>query len=189
MTTLSADGSVNVSPMGPMVNEPMTELVLRPYQTSTTYRNLKRTRQGVFHVTDDVELIAQAALGQPAPLPPFVPAQVVEGQIIATACRWYALRVRTLDDSHERTEIVCDVVGGGTLREFFGFNRAKHAVLEAAILATRVAFLPADEIRAEMVRLKSPVLKTGGAAELRAFQFLASEVERRLAAQANPGDQ
>ena len=35
-------------------------------------------------------------------------------------------------------------------REFFGFNRAKHAVLEAAILATRVELLPADEILSEL---------------------------------------
>lgn len=189
MTTLSADGAVNISPMGPIVDESMTELVLRPYQTSTTYQNLKRTRQGVFHMTDDVELIAHAALGQPAPLPPLAPAEAMEGQIITSACRWYALRVRTLDDSQERTEIVCDVVDRGTLREFFGFNRAKHAVLEAAILATRVAFLPADEIRAEMARLKSPVVKTGGPAELRAFEYLASEVERRIAVQAKLGGQ
>ena len=187
MTTLSADGSVNVSPMGPIVNESMTELILRPYQTSTTYQNLKRTRQGLFHVTDDVELIAHAALGQPAPLPPLATAEAVEGRIITTACRWYALRVRTLDDSEERTEIICDVVDHGILREFFGFNRAKHAVLEAAILATRVAFFPAEEIRAEFARLKSPIEKTGGPAELRAFEFLASEVEQRLATQADRG--
>lgn len=189
MTTLSADGSVNISPMGPIVDERLTEFVLRPYQTSTTYQNLKRTGQGVFHVTDDVELIARAALGQPQPLPPLAPAQAIEGRIIASACRWYALRVRTLDDSHERTEITCDVVDQGTLREFFGFNRAKHAVLEAAILATRVAFLPPEEIRSELARLKTPVTKTGGPSELRAFEFLVVEVERRLAAQATGGRQ
>jgi hypothetical protein len=182
LTTLSAGGTTNISPMGPIVDEPLTQLVLRPYQTSTTYQNLKRTGQGVFHVTDDVEMIAQAALGQPSPAPPMVKAEAVEGQIIANACRWYALRVRSLDDSAARTEIVCNVVDRGSIREFFGFNRAKHAVLEAAILATRVALLPAAEIRAEFERLKSPVLKTGGPAELRAFEYLRAEVERRIEA-------
>ena len=62
VTTISADGTVNISPMGPRVNEPLTRLILRPYQTSTTYQNLKRTGQGVLHVTDDVELLAQAAV-------------------------------------------------------------------------------------------------------------------------------
>ena len=53
------------------------------------------------------------------------------------------LQVRSLDDRNEPAEIVCEVVDRGRLRDFFGFNRAKHAVLEAAILATRTEFLPA----------------------------------------------
>ena len=57
-------------------------------------------------------------------------------------------------------------------RPFFGFNRAKHAVLEAAILATRIGILPDDEIRREMERLAIPVEKTAGQQERRAFEFL-----------------
>ncbi len=189
VTTLLPNGETNISPMGPMVDDAMSEFILRPYQTSTTYQNLKRTGEGIFHVTDDVEMIAQAALGQPAPPPPLQKATAVEGRIITTACRWYAFRVRMIDDAHERTEIECVVVAHGRLRDFFGFNRAKHAVLEAAILATRVALLPADEIRAEFTRLQSPVTKTGGPAELRAFAFLKNEVERRLAMPTSAGKQ
>ena len=55
MTTVNADGTVNVSPMGPRVDAGLTTFTLRPFQTSTTYCNLKRTGMGVFHVTDDVE--------------------------------------------------------------------------------------------------------------------------------------
>lgn len=55
---------VNISPMGPIVEETMSELLLRPFNTSTTYKNLKATGQGVFHVTDDVLLLARAAVGQ-----------------------------------------------------------------------------------------------------------------------------
>lgn len=182
VTTLSADGAVNISPMGPRVDVAFTHLLLRPYQTSTTYRNLKRTGQGVLHVTDDVELIAQAAIGQPEPLPPLKPAVAVEGKIIASACRWYAFKVKLLDDSQERTEIHCEVVASGTLREFFGFNRAKHAVLEAAILATRTDFLPAAEILGEFARLRTLVEKTGGAAEWRAFELLHRVTGDRLSA-------
>lgn len=172
VTTLNDDGSVNISPMGPAVDAAMRRFVLKPYQTSRTYQNLKRTGQAIFHVTDDVELLAQAAVGQPNPLPRMIPATAVEGRILADACRWYAMRVASLDDRQERTEIVVDVVDCGTQREFFGFNRAKHAVVEAAILATRIAFLPADEIRREFDRLRVLVEKTGGPQEHRAFEFL-----------------
>jgi len=66
VTTYNENGTVNISPMGPIVDEPITKFVFRPYRTSTTYQNLKRTGKGVFHVTDDVELFAQPS----ARLPP-----------------------------------------------------------------------------------------------------------------------
>jgi hypothetical protein len=172
ITTTNEDSSARISPMGPVVDEDMRRFVMRPYKTSTTYRNLKRTGHAVFHVTDDVELLAQSAVGTPDPLPKLQPAQAVQGWIISNACRWYALRVHALDDSQERTEIVCDVVDQGRLRDFFGFNRAKHAVVEAAILASRTKFLDARFILSEYERLEVLVEKTGGPAERRAFDFL-----------------
>ena len=180
MTTVSADGSVNIAPMGPRVEEAWSRLVLRPYQTSTTYRNLKRTGEGVFHVTDDVELLARAAIGALQP-PPLLAVPEVSVPRLADACRWYALRVESLDDRQERTEIVMRTVGMGRLRDFQGFNRGKHAVIEAAILATRLGLLPFDEIYAQFDRLRSWVEKTGGAAEERAFAMLLDYVRRRVA--------
>ncbi|HEX5499126.1 MAG TPA: DUF447 domain-containing protein, partial [Thermomicrobiales bacterium] len=188
ITTINEDHSVNISPMGPIVDASMRELTLRPYQTSTTYRNLKRTGQGVLHVTDDVEVLARTAVGPLDPLPELLPARAVEGWILAGACRWYAFKVRSLDDSQERTTISADVVDSGRIRDFFGFNRAKHAVVEAAILATRTKFLPAAEIHGEFARLAVLVEKTGGPAERRAFEFLSDYVGEALRGEIVPGD-
>lgn len=176
VTTLNPDGSVNVSPMGPIVDDALDRLWLRPFQTSTTYRNLKRTGRGVFHVTDDVELLAQAAVGQPNPLPRFTQSPAGDALILADACRWYAFEIESLDDQAERTNIVARVTDRGTLREFLGFNRAKHAVLEAAILATRLHLLGVQEVLAEFDRLQVALDKTGGAAEQRAMSFLREHV-------------
>ena len=172
VTTKNVDGTPKISPMGPLVERDMSGFVLRPFRTSQTYQNLRRNREGVLHVTDDVELLAHAAVNRLAPIPPLLPAKSVDGYILADACRWYAFRVATLNDTHERTEIECAVVDRGTLRDFFGFNRAKHAVLEAAILATRVHLLPQHEIESELSRLAIPVAKTAGPQERRAFDFL-----------------
>lgn len=180
VTTVNSDGTPNISPMGPIVDEGLTRLVLRPYQTSRTYQNLKRTGEGVLHVTDDVELLARAAVNRLDPLPPLLPARGVQGFMLADACRWYAFRVTTLDDASERTRIECQVVECGIIREFFGFNRAKHAVVEAAILATRIAFLPLEEIQSEFQRLAVIVEKTAGDQEQRAFEFLRAYVEEKM---------
>jgi len=180
VTTLNEDGSANISPMGPFVDEGMTRLLLRPYQTSTTYRNLKRSGEGVLHVTDDVELIARTAVGRLESPPKLLPAPHINGKILADACRWYEFRVVRIDDSQPRTEIEAKVVGQGRIRDFFGFNRAMHAVLEAAILATRIEWLPAEEILADFERLAVPVEKTAGDPERRAFAFLEQYVREQL---------
>ena len=181
VTTTCEDGTTNVSPMGPLVDDALRTLVLRPYRTADTYQNLKRTGEGVFHVTDDVELVARAAVDRLETEPEWLVCEAVEVRILADACRWYAFRVDEIDDRQERAEIVARVVERGRIRDFFGFNRAKHAVLEAAILATRLAFLPSDEIVAELERLAGPVKKTAGSQERRAFDFLREYVHAALA--------
>ena len=180
VTTRNSDGTPNVSPMGPIVDATMTQLTLRPYRSSRTYSNLKRYGVGVFHVCDDVELIARAAVGE-WDLPPAVSkCPAIDGFVLDTTCRWYAFRVTALDDTEERTTIECRVEATERLRDFFGFNRAKHAVVEAAILATRVGILPPDEVRESFQRLAVIVQKTAGEQEERAFAFLERTVRLRL---------
>lgn len=165
---------VNISPMGPIVNETMTEMLLRPFNTSTTYRNLKLTRQGVFHVTDDVLLIARAAIGRvvPGEQVPVRPAERIEGLVLTGACRYYELEVVDVDDRVERTTIWAQVVAVGRFRDFFGFNRARHAVLEAAILATRMHLTGVKPLVTEFERLQVIVDKTGGQREHDAMDVL-----------------
>lgn len=176
VTTEDVDGGVNIAPMGPIVDDAMRVLLLRPYQTSTTFQNLKRTRRGVLHVIDDVELLARAALDRLEAPPRAHREPGVEGWILSDACRWHAFEVQDLDDSRDRSEISAFVTSTGHLRDFFGFNRAKHAVLEGAILATRLHILPREEVLAEFARLATPVQKTGGPREFAAFEFLRSFV-------------
>lgn len=178
VTTVNESGSPNISPMGPEVDAPLTRFLLKPYQTSRTYQNLKRTGEGVLHVTDDVELIARAAINQFDELPAMFHAEAVAGFVLADACRWYAFRVAQLDDREDRTRIECEVVDQGRLRDFFGFNRAKHAVIEAAILATRTRFLPQAKVDEELARLQVLIEKTAGQRERLAFDLLVEHIHR-----------
>ncbi len=180
VTTTSPDGAMHLAPMGPRVAEDWSSILLRPFPSSQTFRNLKAHREGVLHVTDDVLLLAQAAIGKAAP-PRHIPAQCVAGFVLPDACRYYEFVVRELDESQERMHIRAEVVHRGTFREFFGLNRAKHAVVEAAILATRLHLLPAEEIRADYRKLQVLVDKTGGQREREAFAFLLSHLEYSLA--------
>ena len=110
------------------------------------------------------------------------PAEKVRGFVLIEACRYFEFQVRSVDDSGERVSIEAEVVHTGRQRDFWGFNRAKHAVLEAAILATRMHLIPHAEIAAEFQKLLVIVNKTGGPAELEAMNFL----ESRLQSEARP---
>jgi hypothetical protein len=180
VSTLNEDGTPHIAPMGPIVDADFTQILLRPYRTSTTYQNLKRTGQGVLHVTDDVEMFARAAVGRLEKVPRLLPAKAVEGVVIADACRWYAFRVDLIGDREERATILATIVEYGRIRDFFGFNRAKHAVIEAAILATRLQWLDAAHVQDEFNRLSLPIEKTGGRQERSAFAFLQEYVRQQL---------
>src|SRR5688500_15661065 len=92
VTTLNADGTANVSPMGPRVSPDGRTFILRPFRTSTTYQNLKRQGCGVLHVTDDVELLARAAIGRVSP-PQLAAIEGFDVPRLADTCRWQAFRV------------------------------------------------------------------------------------------------
>ena len=172
ITTENEDGSPHLAPMGPRVEAAWTRLVLRPYITSTTYANLCRRGYGVFHVTDDVLLLAQAAIGRLEALPPMQRPRAARGWVLRDCCRWYAFEVRAANDTPPRACLTAEVVERGWERDFVGFHRARHAVVEAAILATRVHLLPRAELVNELARLRPLVSKTGGEAEEQAFCLL-----------------
>jgi hypothetical protein len=179
VSTIDSDGGPHLAPMGPHVPAADFEcFTLRPFPTSQTYRNLLARGEGVLHVTDDVLLLAKAALGPVEPPPAWEPAGHVRGWVLADCCRFYEFRVTAIDDAEQRVRIEANVVNAGRRRDFFGFNRAKHAVLEAAVLATRTGLLPHAEIAAEYRRLAVIVQKTGGPTELEAMALLQAHAEK-----------
>ena len=178
VTTTDATGACHLAPMGPRIEGDWSRFVLRPFPTSQTFQNLQRHGEGVLHVTDDVLLLAQAAIGQAPPVETF-PAKSVRGFVLANACRYFEFVLRRIDTTGERMHLEAEVLASGTLRDFFGLNRAKHAVLEAAILATRVHLLPKAEILAQYDSLRILVEKTGGPSEHTAFEILQKYVSER----------
>ena len=117
-------------------------------------------------------MIVRAALGLFERLPQMKSAETVEGWILSDACRWYALEAVTVDRSDPRSRFGMTVVEHGTLREFSGFNRAKHAVVEATILATRTKWIAEEDIRREIAKLTPLVEKTGGCREKDALELV-----------------
>ncbi|MEZ6124909.1 MAG: DUF447 family protein [Planctomycetaceae bacterium] len=180
VTSLNSDRSVNVAPMGPIVHGDFEKLTLRPFRGSTTYRNLLETGQGVFHIVDDVRLIAEAAIRREITLPATFVAQHVDGVVLQDCCRWCEFRITKTDVSQDRSELQADVVSSGVGRPFSGFNRARHAIIEISILATRLHLIPRSEVLVAIDFLTPAVQKTGGPEELDLLKMLQEFIDRKL---------
>jgi hypothetical protein len=182
LTTQNPDGSVNVAPMGPIIEGDFERLLFRPFPGSATYANLPRTRCGVFHLIDDVLLLVQTALNLPHDVPPTEPARTIEGAVLLECCRWYELQIEAIDESGERPLMSAKPIHAGRRRDGWGFNRARHAVIEATIAVTRLHLLPRSEITAELDRCRIRVEKTGGEREAEACRLLHEFVAANSAA-------
>lgn len=184
VTTRNADGTTNVAPMGPHCHDSDLEVFeLRPFCSSTTYRNLKRTGQGVLHVTDDVLLFVNAAISHSRSDFSLVPGQIVDVDCLQDCCRRYEFETTWINDTASRAVLQCRSLRAERVRDFFGFNRARHAVIEACILATRIDFLPHSEIRDRLADFETIVGKTGGPVEVKAFEILKQFVADHNSAQ------
>jgi uncharacterized protein len=171
-TTINPDGTVNCAAMG--VEWGDETIVIKPFRSTRTLRNLRATGAAVINLTDDILLFTQAALGDPHP--PTRATTTIDGAVLADACSWREVTVETIDESGPRARVTAQVVGRGVGREFLGFNRARHAVLEASIIASRAHLLPAGKIRAELERLQVLVDKTAGPREREAMELVQRDV-------------
>jgi hypothetical protein len=176
-TTINPDGTINCAAMG--VEWGDENIVIKPYLSTRTLRNLRATGAAVVNLTDDILLFTQAALGDPRPATR--PAATVDGAVLADACSWREVTVEAIDESEPRARVTTRVVGRGAGREFIGFNRARHAVLEASIIASRARRLPAAEVRAELERLQVLVDKTAGPREREAMEVVRRHVRAAVA--------
>ena len=202
VTSLNDEGQLNIAPMGPIVSaqfgsvwlesvrldstridtaEEDKTLLLRPFQSSTTFQNLSRQRCGVFHVVDNVLLMARAVTKQWDDVPTTFKAKNIEGRILQEACRWFEFEVESIDTSSNRSEMIARVVYSERLRDFFGFNRAKHLVLETIILATRVHLISRAEIEQSLEMYRVPIEKTAGNDERTAFALIESFLQQQWA--------
>lgn len=175
VTSMNAEGAINFAPMG--VEWGDEAIVLKPFLETTTYRNVMATGVAVVNLTDDAMLFAQGAISSPQFS--WVPATVVRGAVLEAACSWREIEIESIDSTPPRSRIVARVRHAGTRREFLGFNRARHAVLEAAILATRTHLIPREQIAEEFAKLQVIVDKTAGPREQEAMTMLTEYVRSR----------
>ena len=173
VTTTSAKGVPHIAPLGLIKDG--EGWILAPFHPSTTLQNLRDTGVAVANYTDDVRIFAGCLTGRRDW--PLV-ATGIAAPRLAAALSHAELAVVGVDEHPERPRFHCKVVAHYTHAPFAGLNRAKNAVLELAILASRLHMLPREKVEREVEYLRIAIGKTAGAAELEAWGWLMERVER-----------
>jgi hypothetical protein len=178
VTTLNEEGRVHIAPLG-LIAEPLGAdrdgWIIAPFRPSTTLDNLRTTPYAVANFTDDVLIFASCLVGQkdwPTRASTHVPGAVLEGALAHAE-----LRVDRVEEDEQRPRFHCRVVHEASHAPFRGFNRAQGAVIEAAILASRLHMLPREKVERELGYLQIAVEKTAGPREHQAWRLLIEKIE------------
>jgi len=172
ITSRNPDGTTHIAPMGVRLDAGL--YVVAPFRPSLTLDNLVRERHAVVNCTDDVRVFAGCLTGRYDW--PLCAATRVPVQRLATALSHAELEVQALEDDTQRPCFLCAIVHEETHAPFTGFNRAQAAVLEAAILVSRLHMLPAEKIQRELEYLRMAVEKTAGEREQLAWSWLEARI-------------
>jgi hypothetical protein len=186
VTTVSPAGAPHVAPMG-IRYRPGSQVLLMPFRPSTTLDNVLATGCAVLNRVVDGRIYAGCVTGRKAwPMLPVVSGDGFVGQRLACAQSHVTLRLLH-DDGHPQRPTLTLQAGDDVLHApFLGLNRAQSAVLEGAVLVSRLHLLPSDKVRSEMAYLQIAIDKTAGPDEHEAWRWLTDAVARHDAARANP---
>ncbi|WP_181702739.1 DUF447 domain-containing protein [Chthonobacter albigriseus] len=173
VATKNTDGSFHVRPYG--LHRDGDDWIFLPFRPSPAIENLARHPFLVVSAPSDVRVIAGFLTGRGDW--PTVPADRVDGVRLADTTGHMELEAVSFEDHEQRPRFRCRVVHQVAHRPFLGFNRAQAAVLEAAILSTRLGMLPAEKVDSEITYLRIAIEKCAGPEELEAWSWLMQRIE------------
>jgi hypothetical protein len=179
VTTINGAGAVHIAPLGIIADG--DGWIIAPFRPSTTLDNLRAVPFAVANYTDDVRIFAGCLTGRSQW--PTTALETSPVPRLSAALAHAELAVTRITEDEQRPRFHCGVVRRGSHAPFQGFNRAQAAVIEAAILASRLHMLPREKIESEMAYLESAVDKTAAAAEREAWGWLKEKISAYHAAQ------
>jgi uncharacterized protein len=172
VTTANAAGVVHIAPLGLIADG--DDWIIAPFHPSTTLANLRAVPFAIANYTDDVRVFAGCLTGRTTW--PTTASERVPVPRLANALAHAELSVKRVTEDGERPRFHCTVEHLAQHAPFRGFNRAQAALIEAAILTSRLHMLPLEKIDSELAYLGIAVGKTAGPAEQEAWGWLMEKI-------------
>jgi hypothetical protein len=168
-----ANGKPHIAPFG--IREGDGLILISPFRPSTSLDNLLAQKTATLNLTDDVRVFAGALTGRRDWS--IKPAKEIQGYVLESALAHQELVLDHVVEDEQRPKLYFKVVHEAQHKKFKGFNRAQAAVVELAVLVSRLHMLSAEKIDNEMQYLKIAIDKTAGERELQAWQWLCERIE------------
>jgi len=178
ITSVDAQGNAHVTPFG--IRHEQGLIVIAPYKPSATLDNILATEHAVLNLTDDVRVFAGALTSRQAWT--LEPTEKIVGFRLADTLVHKELKLVKVKQDALRPQLFLEVVHEVQHQPFQGFNRAQAAVIELAVLVSRLKRLPMEKIEQEMDYLAIAIEKTAGTRELEAWAWLVEAVTNHQAA-------
>lgn len=178
ISTINTDGDAHVTPFGIRMQDGL--VVISPYKPSTTLQNILATGHAVLNLTDDVRVFAAALTGRSSWQ--LLIADKVPGVRLANTLVHKELKLLKVEDDLVRPQLYLEIMYEVQHASFQGFNRAQAAVIELAVLVSRLKRLPMEKVQQEMQYLQIAIDKTAGPLELEAWAWLTEAVSNHEAA-------
>jgi uncharacterized protein len=175
VTTAACDGRPHIAPMG--VRFEGNIAILSPFRPSVTLDNIVSSGAAVINFTTDVRVFAGCVTGVQREWPTLPASQVASVRLEGSLAH-QELILDELRDDEQRPVLRMRCVHHETHAPFTGYNRAQAAVVEGAILVSRLFMLPAEKIEHEMAYLQIAIDKTAGEHERSAWAWITEAVER-----------
>ena len=180
LTTVDAAGTPHVAPMGVRYRaraDGRPGVVLMPFKPSTSLDNIVATGCAVLNIVTDTRVFASCVTGRRDPaLLRLLPAQRIAGQRLVNALRHIELRLAEQLDDAQRPVLLMVEVHAVDHAPFIGLNRAQAAVIEGAVLVSRLHLLAPEKVAREMAYLQIAIDKTASANEHEAWRWLTHAV-------------
>ena len=172
VTTADENGLVHIAPLGLIADG--EHWIIAPFKPSKTLENLRAHPFATASHTDDVRVFAGCVTGRKTW--PLVPATAIKGGRLADCVAHWELSVDHVVEDDVRPRFVCKILHQENHKAWGGFNRAEAAVLELAVLTTRLKMLPPEKVDNELKYLEIAITKTAGPHELEAWDWLMEKI-------------
>lgn len=168
----NAAGEPHIAPFG--IRERDGLVLIAPFRPSRSLENLLAQKTATLNLTDDVRIFAGALTGRQDW--PLRPAAQIKGYVLGNALAHRELVLEQVIEDDVRPQLLFRTVHEQLHAPFKGFNRAQAAVVELAVLVSRLHMLSREKIETEMRYLQIAIDKTAGEQEREAWNWLLEKV-------------